>query len=106
MITDEQRTAALTGPWQAILSDHGEVLNIAEVREYDVESLYDMRISIVRGSALPTQAHPDDPQQMPPSSDGGDIVIEWEYFEEYDEIETRWVQAEAMAAGLNAAGAR
>lgn len=107
MISDEIRTEALAGPWEAVLSDlYGNVATLDEVREWPEDDLDEVRVSIARRSALPAGPDADGEKKLPGSYNGGDLLIEWADFEEYDEVETRWVQAEAMAAGLNAAGAR
>ena len=103
MTSDQIRNAALDGPWEAILSDHGDIVTIDNIRaDYSEEDLDDLCISIVRRSAAPTSTT-DGYRSMPGSYVTADQISEWEDFEEYDEVETRWVQAVAMVDGLNAA---
>ncbi|GAA0720171.1 hypothetical protein Drose_06460 [Dactylosporangium roseum] len=103
-IDPEIRAEALAGRWEAVLSDlGGHVEQIDELREWHEDDLGETRISIVRRSAVPTGPDADGNRYLPVRHNGEDLLIEWGDFEEYDEVEARWVQAEAMVAGLNAA---
>jgi hypothetical protein len=97
----------LSGPWQAVLSHRGE--SYPDIRTALIELGEDgeVDISVRRGTAL---AHEDDDGYLPSSHKSGDVAYELDgiYFSDGDpstDAEARWVQAQAMAAGLNAAGA-
>lgn len=84
----------LTGPWMAVLSDSDG---------YTADSFADIEgdevhISIRCGTALP-----DEEGKLPGTYNSDDLI---EVFEDYIEegARSRWVQAQAMAAGLNTAG--
>ena len=102
-------SAHLSGPWSAyIAEDDGFVYDsIDDVRENAEDPEGEFTIVIVRGSALP-----DDRSgirlRLPGSCMVGDTAHEMDdvYLDEEDAsvgLEARWAQAQAMAAGLNAA---
>lgn len=96
---------ALAGPWQAVLADRfGEVMTIDEFDEWQVDP-DDVKVVIVRGTAVPTDRHDTGELRLPGSWRSDDRLVEFDDFEEPEEVEARWAQAQAMAAGLNAAGA-
>jgi hypothetical protein len=87
----------LRGPWQAVLSVGGDIIpDLSEAYDGDVD------ICIVRSSAIPVTAE-DDVWEWPKRFSGDDMIELWDDIEP-DEAERRWAQAQAMAAGLNAAG--
>lgn len=92
----------LRGPWKAILSQHGDVLEGPDpLGGLDVGDEVD--ISIRRGSALP-----DEFGSLPGTCFTGDVIDLWDdlYVEDGDDstsADARWSQAQAMADGLNAA---
>lgn len=93
----------LRGPWQAILSQAGDVLDGTDPLG-DLNPDDEVDISIRRGSALP-----DEDGSLPGSYRSGDAIELWDdmYVEDGDpstDADARWAQAQAMAAGLNAAG--
>lgn len=97
------RPEALAGRWEAVIADtYGWVTSLDEVARGD-DAAGEFRIAIVRGSAAPTGPDVDGMRRLPGSYKGDDHLVEWLGLEDYDEITARWVQAEAMAAGLNAA---
>jgi hypothetical protein len=93
-------TDHLRGPWRAILADEcGDVVDSLDGFEPDDE----VTITIRRGSALP-----DEDGELPGTYRSGDIIELWDglYVEDGDpstDAPARWAQAQAMAAGLNAA---
>ena len=104
-MTDVNPTVeALRGPWRAVLADeYGFVLDNLDDSSPDDE----VRISIRRGSALPTERH--DNLRLPGTCLSGDVIDLWDciYVEDGDpstDAPARWTQAQAMADGLNAAG--
>jgi hypothetical protein len=91
-----------TGPWQAVISQHGETLDGADPFA-DLDGHDEVDISIRRDSALP-----DDDGRLPGFYNSGDLIDVWDdlYVDEDDETtaaRTRWEQAQAMTAGLHAA---
>jgi hypothetical protein len=89
-----QVTAAdhLRGPWEAVLSSEGCVISGLD----ELETSEGADISICRGSAIPVDG------DWPSVFSGEDVIELWDDLE-FDEAEIRWAQAQAMAAGLNAA---
>lgn len=94
--------------WQAVLHDnYGNVWTVEDaVESHDSERGFDfaMEVSIARGTAAPVDG------RMPGTTDPGDTLCNWDEFdgENDDELTVfrrRWAQAQAMAAGLNAAEA-
>lgn len=106
---------ALCGPWQAVLADrHGFVYNSVTDAVENVEDPYEeVTVTVVRGTALPTDRDGTTGcrLRLPRSYNSGDVAYEIDDVCLVDaddpsvEAEARWVQAQAMAAGLNAAGA-
>ncbi len=97
----------LRGPWQAVLSHRGESYPDMRTALIELGHKGEVDISVRRGTAL---AHEDDDGYLPSSYNSGDVAYELEgvYFSDGDpstDAEARWVQAQAIAAGLNAAGA-
>jgi hypothetical protein len=88
----------LRGPWTAVLSSGGDILpSIADVTSDD--ETFD--ICFTRGSATPIEE--DGVLDWSRGYSGDDVIDLWEDIEPED-LERCWVQAQAMAAGLNAAG--
>ncbi len=99
MIGNDMRAEALRGPWEAVLTETaGWVMTLD-----DFEEPGDARISIVRRTAAPGGPDADGDQRLPGTYNSDDHLIEFCDFEEFDEVEARWVQAQAMVEGLNAA---
>lgn len=93
---------ALDGPWLAYLSDaDGFVIASPVDADNDGAEPEDLRIQVVRRSALPAEDVGD--LRMPGTWASPDRIVEWDDFDDWDEVKARWVQAQAMAAGLNAA---
>lgn len=95
----------LADVWRACLADgYGWVLVIDDV---DADLVSDVAIYIVRRTAAP--ATDGDGQRMPGSYNSEDLLISLEDFDtggdELEVLRERWAQAQAMAAGLNAAEA-
>jgi hypothetical protein len=92
----------LRGPWKAILAQGPDVLEGTDpLGELDPGNEVD--ISIRRESALP-----DSDGFLPGTCFSGDVIELWDdlYVEDGDpatSADARWAQAQAMAAGLNAA---
>lgn len=82
-------TEALRGPWQAVLTDDsGWVVNPADLDEEEDERF---------GKGEWRLAGTYDP---------ADRLVTFDDFEELSEVRIRWVQAQAMVAGLNAGAGR
>lgn len=94
-------TEALRGPWQAVLAWRDGYLTTWD----DVDEPGDVRIQIVRDTAAPIDRDGDGMPRLPGTYNGADLLADWdgEDFEDLDEVRARWVQAQAMAVGLNAA---
>ncbi len=95
---------ALRGPWQAVLSNRGDVLPESELSYLEDDDEVD--ISIRRGSALP-----DGAGSLPGTYYGADLIRLWEDLYvgdrvDDDGVDACWVRAKAMSAGLNAAAER
>lgn len=99
-----ETTDHLRGPWQAVLADnYGYAMDGLDGLNPDDE----VSISIRRGSALPVFRDDDEPR-LPGTCKSGDVIELWNhlYVEDGDpstDAPARWAQAQAMAAGLNAA---
>lgn len=95
-------TEALAGPWQAVLAVAGTVITHTEIGDIRHEEI---SVMILRGTSLPYvyDRDPCDPNwiRVPDLFKRADRPIEWNHFESDDEVRTAWVQAQAMAAGLN-----
>jgi hypothetical protein len=89
--------------WQAVAVHEGYALGADEIAEMTEDDLYDVRVEIVRGTAAPQKAWPDE-LKMPGSYRSEDLVFEVADAETREEFERNLKRAEAMAAGLNAAG--
>ena len=107
---------ALTGPWQAVLSEHyGYVYGSYEraLQRDGADSSEEYAVTVARRSALPVPvvAAEDDALRMPGSYRVGDVAHEQDdlYLVDTDDpttaVAARLVQARAMAAGLNIAAA-
>jgi hypothetical protein len=83
----------LRGPWQAVLSTEGTIVSGLD----ELEAGESADFCIVRASAIPVDG------DWPRVFSGDDVIELWEGLEP-DEAEIRWVQVQAMVAGLNAAG--
>lgn len=104
-MSNTQNQEHLTGPWQAVVSNCGESYPDIRIAMVELGAEGSVDISVRRGTALP---HQDDDGYLPGSYISGDMAYELEgvYFSDGDpstDAEARWVQAQAMAAGLNAA---
>lgn len=107
--TNQQSKASdhLTGPWRAVISHRGEAYDSLRTASIELGQEGEVDISVRRGTAL---AHEDDDGYLPGSYHTGDVAYELEnvYIEDPDDpsvgAEARFAQAQAMAAGLNAAG--
>jgi hypothetical protein len=98
----ELRAEALAGPFEAVIADrYGHVIKPAEIRDADDPD--ELEVSIRRRTALPSGPDADGNRRLSGITSFGDVVTEWSGFDDHDEVETCWVQAEAMTAGLNAA---
>lgn len=102
----------LRGPWVAVLADDdGDVYATFDdaVTELGPDWSTEMTIRVVRGTALPTEGLTDEALRLPGSYSTGDVVLDlddvWLVDPDDDSIgaEARYLQAQAMAAGLNAA---
>jgi hypothetical protein len=101
MSTDEKIHAeALAGPWVAVLAARDGWLVVVDDEEDDPK---DVQIVIVRRSAAPVDHYGTD--RLPGSYASPDHLVRFDDFEDWVEVRTRWVQAQAMVAGLNAAAA-
>lgn len=107
-------TDHLQGPWAAVIADRdGFVYNsVDDVRENAEDPEDEYTIAVVRGSAVPTDRNGTTGcrLRLPGSAFCGDKAYEIENIyldgdgDETTGLEARWAQAQAMAAGLNAAG--
>jgi len=84
------------GEWQAIIVDGIDSFTLADLdgNESDPE---DVRVCLVHGTAVPVGG------TLPRDLDPDDMLVEFDGFVALDQVEQRWAQAVAMAAGLNAA---
>lgn len=102
---DQICAEALRGPWRALIVDDGGcVCDEAELRDLDG----DVEVVIVRATAMPERDDDGDDdgdpiESMPRSWTGGDQVFSRDGFGDAAEAMITWRQAQAMAAGLNAA---
>lgn len=102
----------LRGPWVAVLSDiSGFVFPTVTDAIESIGEEEEVEIAVVRGSALPNDRNGTSGTLLrrPGSFSAGDLAYEIEcYLVDPDDeslgAEARWAQAQAMAAGLNAAG--
>jgi hypothetical protein len=110
MLTDIQRAEALAGPWLAVLADRwGYVYDSVDDARANVEDPDDeVKVTVVRGTAVPNDR--DGLRlRLPGSCHSGDVAYELDdvYLDDPDDpsigAEVRLEQAQAMAAGLNAA---
>jgi hypothetical protein len=94
----------LRGPWQAVISARGDAYDGVRTALIELGEEGEVDISVRRGSAAP------DDGCLPGSYHTGDVAYELEYVYLVDPddpsvgAEARFAQAQAMAAGLNAAG--
>lgn len=93
-------TAALRGPWQAVLTcSNNYAQAIASLDEVGPDD--EVNISIRRATA-----RPDRSGFLPAVPDPDDVIELWDdLMVEDEDAPARWPQAQAMAAGLNAAAA-
>ena len=93
----------LNGPWQAVISSHGDAYDSVRTALIELGEDGEVDVSVRRGSAAPEHGY------LPGSHKTGDVAYEIEGVYLTDDgdpsgsAEARWVQAQAMAAGLNAA---
>lgn len=96
----------LTGPWAAVISHQGESYDSIRTALAELGQDGEVDISVRRGTAL---AHEDDDGYLPGSYRTADVAYELDdvYLVDPDDpsvgAEARFAQAQAMAAGLNAA---
>ncbi|MEV2239465.1 hypothetical protein [Micromonospora sp. NPDC049891] len=96
-------------PWIAYLaSPDGWVYQSAEDAAEDLGPEEEVRIGVARGTAAPTER--DGGLRLPGTYQSGDQVFEFETYidgegDESQSAAVRFAQAQAMAAGLNAAAA-
>jgi hypothetical protein len=104
----------LRGPWLAVLADRDGFVyeSIDEARE-NFDEADEFRVSIVRGTAMPSKPlDEDDTPRLPGSYSSGDQIFELDYLYLDGDGDlsvsagARFAQAQAMAAGLNAAASR
>lgn len=99
--------AALAGPWSALISHRGESYDSIRTALIELGERGEVDISVRRGTALP---HEDDDGYLPGTYATGDVAYELDFVpltpddDPATSAEARFVQAQAMAAGLNAAG--
>jgi hypothetical protein len=96
----------LRGPWAALISYRGESYDSLRTARIELGPDGEVDISVRRGTALP---HEDDDGYLPGSYAAGDLAYELEDVMLTDDgdpstaADARYAQAQAMAAGLNAA---
>lgn len=99
---------AETAIWQVVAVTDGYALETDEIAELADDTVEDVRIMIVRGSAAPANDHgrylrtPSSGHEVCDPWYIEDVADEWGWFDDRDQFDRRWVQAQAMAAGLNA----
>jgi hypothetical protein len=96
--------AHLRGPWQAVISNGIDAYDGIRTALIELGQAGEVAISVRRGTAAPDDGY------LPGSHQTGDVAYEIDgvFLDEDDPsvgADARWVQAQAMAAGLNAAGA-
>lgn len=96
--TTDVTADALAGPWHAVLYDSGHWLINADRVEHIRDAPADVTISIVRRTGRPTLD-----RRLPFETMSGDRIASWTGFDDLDDLRGCWVQAQAMAAGLNQA---
>jgi hypothetical protein len=95
----------LSGPWIAVISHGPDAYDSIRTARIELGDDGEVDISVRRRSAAP-----DDDGWLPGSYQSGDVAYELEnvYLDGEGDAavgaEARWAQAQAMAAGLNAAG--
>lgn len=100
---DQTTADALAGPWQAVLAyREGFPLTIEEFNSDGVDP-DDVRIQIVRGTAAPANYHGN--LRLPGCFQSADKLVEFDDFEEDEEVAACWARAQAMVVGLNMAAA-
>jgi hypothetical protein len=93
----------LRGPWQAVIACAGDAYDSVRTARIELGMDGEVDISVRRGSAAP------DDGWLPGIHQTGDVAYELEYVpltpdgDESVAAEARFAQAQAMAAGLNAA---
>lgn len=104
-MTDNQNTSS---PWVAYLASlDGFVYQSVDDAADDLGNEEEVRIGVARGSAAPKER--DGGLRLPGTYRAGDQAFEFEtytddgYGDESQSAATRYAQAQAMAAGLNAA---
>lgn len=97
----------LRGPWAAVISRRGKAYPDVRTARIELGDNGEVDISVRRGTARP---HEDDDGYLPGSYATGDLAYELSFVYLTDDgdpsvaAEARFAQAQAMAAGLNAAG--
>lgn len=95
----------LRGPWQAVISCRGDAYDGVRSARIELGDTGEVDISVRRGTAAPDDGY------LPGSYNSGDVAYELEnvYLDGDGDMsvsaEARFTQAQAMAAGLNAASA-
>jgi hypothetical protein len=100
-MTPETKTAT----WQVIAVTDGYALSPDEITALADDTVEDVRIMIVRGSAAPISylnSNGVKYLRMPGSWCTEDVAGEWDWFDDRAQFDRRWAQAQAMVAGLNA----
>lgn len=107
-----ETNAHLRGPWVAVLADDdGAVYATFDDALTELGEDWDseMTIRVVRGTALPIESPTDEALRLPGSYQTGDVALDMDdvWLVDPDDAsigaEARYLQAQAMADGLNAA---
>jgi hypothetical protein len=88
---------ALQGPWQAVIADgDGFIVDIDRARLLWLSDMY-VQIVVGRGTAIPVGVRMTE-------SAATDVLymVDGDLIEDEDDLFNRWVQAQAIAAALNA----
>jgi len=103
-MTDQTTTDALRGPWEAVLSYCGMVYKTLDEALAALSSTDAVDIAVVRGTALPEDGYlPEDKVRPGDIAHHDDMVYIDGEGDPGRSAAVRWVQAQAMAAGLNMA---
>lgn len=94
-----------TDQWQAVIADdYGYVVDAASLTDgsYYAEDVPCLQVVVVRGTAAPV-VHDDDDPRLPGTWAPEDRAGNFDGFDLTDEVSAKFLQAQAMAAGLNGA---